>query len=129
MKPKLIIILCLTLLSIGCGKANKHRPTEKLLPPSEQYKVSGTGSYYLGYHARVYNGSSWTITRVVVSITGKGYDENMRDKVLWTRDFCAYPTMGRIRPLTTETCIVELPDSCHGKEEPLSIREVYGYKP
>ncbi len=125
-----ILVFFFFFLSLGCGKSQNSKPTERLFPPSEQSKVSGKGSCFQGnYHAEVYNGSSWTITRIILIIAGVGYEgQNMEEKILWTRDFCAYPIMSRIRPLTTETCIIQLPDICHNAQEPLRIKEIYGYK-
>ena len=48
-------------------------------------------------------------------------------KEFWTRDFCAYPT-SQIKPLTTETVLIELPETCDIGEESLRIKQVYGYK-
>jgi hypothetical protein len=125
MKTKMVILLCLVLIICGCGRSKGHKPTERLFPPTEQSKVSGTGSFFNVYHASIYNGSNWTITRVVLTIIGKS---DWNANILWTRDFCAYPTMGRIRPLTAETCIVELPARCQADDGALMIKEVYGYK-
>lgn len=136
MRKQSVILVCLALIIFGCGKAKDNKQSESLLPTDEKDKVVGTGfALKKNYLADIYNGSSWTITRVVLTIVGVGDEPDKlapsgyRDIVLWKRDFCAYPSLGRIRPLTTETCLINLPDDCHCNREPLRVKEVYGYKP
>lgn len=83
--------------------------------------MMNTGSYC----AKIYNGSDWHLTRVVISL--KYVEEN--GAVKWQRDYSIYPT-GYIRPLTTETDFVTVGEyvSSSQKEEPLNIKEVYGVK-
>lgn len=135
MKTIALLMTCLALGVFGCNRTKStHQQREELLPPMEQAKISGNGSFYqAGYHARVYNGSTWNVTRVVVTVVGKKRGDYMADgytptyKRLWTKEFCGYPLGRIIRPLTTDTCVIELPDFCDGKDEPLTISQVYGF--
>ena len=57
---------------------------EEELPPVEAAKVEGNAHLSYGFVAgSIYNGSTWTLTRIIVNITAMEQDGSVR----WSRDF------------------------------------------
>jgi hypothetical protein len=102
------------------AKDSRHKEQE--LPCGEAIKVTGNAGHSYGYFSgKLYNGSDWIITRVIVSICAKEHDGSIR----WSRDFSENLT---IKPLSTESFSVALSGDEGIKDITWSIKKVFGYK-
>lgn len=98
----------------------KEQP-EQILPYAERAKVTGNaGLSYGSFSGKIYNGSTWTITRIVVNVTAKEQDGTVR----WTRDFSDDV---KISPLETGHFSVTVTGDEGVKDAPWNIKEIYGY--
>ena len=94
---------------------------ERLLPQSEQVKVTGNASLLSDtFSGKLYNGSGWTVSRLVVTITAKEQDDSVR----WSRDYSADV---RVSPLNTEQFSVTVIGENGIGSTSWAIKEVYGY--
>jgi hypothetical protein len=77
------------------GAESRHKEQE--LPSAEAAKVTGNAGLSYGlFSGKLYNGSDWVVTKVVVNVSAKEDDGTIR----WSRDLSEAVT---IRPLTTES--------------------------
>ncbi len=98
----------------------RHNP-ERPLPYAERAKITGNaGLSYGSFAGKLYNGSSWTITGIVVTVTAKEEDGAVR----WSRDFSDGVN---IAPLETGHFSVTVTGEHGVKDAPWTIKEVYGY--
>lgn len=99
----------------------KERP-ERPLPYAEATKLTGNaGLSYGTFSGRIYNGSGWVVTRVVVNVTAKEEDGAVR----WSRDFSENV---KIKPLGTGSFSVTVTGEHGIKDAPWGIKEAYGYE-
>lgn len=92
------------------------------LPPSEGGKITGNAGLGSGYFSgKIYNGSSWTVTKIIVTVTALEENGNIR----WTRDF-AYNT--EVQPLTTASLYIEVTGEQGIKESSWTIKSAWGYR-
>ena len=76
------------------GGDESHQKEEEL-PHAAASKITGDADLSYGlFSGKLYNGSDWVVTRVIVSVSAKEEDGTIR----WSRDFSEAVT---IRPLTT----------------------------
>ena len=100
----------------------RGRQKEEQLSHTVAGKITGNASMSYGvFSGKIYNGSEWVITRVVVNVSAKEKNGNIR----WSRDFSEIVT---ISPLTTESFSITVLDSEGVKESLWNIKEVFGYK-
>jgi hypothetical protein len=101
----------------------ESRQKEQELPYAEASKITGEAglSSYGLFSGKLYNGSDWTVTRVIVSVSAKEEDGTVR----WSRDFSEALT---IKPLTTVSFSVTVTGDQRIKEAPWNIKKVFGYK-
>jgi hypothetical protein len=100
----------------------QDRP-EHPLPLAEKEKITGTAG--LGFDetfsGKIYNGSSWVVTRAVMNVTAKEEDGSVR----WSRDFSADL---KIKPLETASFSVAVTGERGIKLATWNIKEIYGYQ-
>lgn len=100
----------------------ESRQKEEELPFAAATKVTGNAGLSYGlFSGKLYNGSDWVVTRVIVSVSAKEEDGTVR----WSRDFSEAVT---IRPLTTESFSITVAGEQGIKEAPWNIKKVFGYK-
>ena len=100
----------------------ESQPKGSELPSDAASKVTGNAGLSYGlFSGRLYNGSDWVVTRVIISVTAKEGDGTVR----WSRDFSEAVT---IRPLTTESFSITVAGGEGLKEAPWGIKRVFGYK-
>jgi hypothetical protein len=100
----------------------ESREKEEEFPSAAASQVTGSASLSLGWFSgKLYNGSDWVVTRVIVSVSAKEEDGTVR----WTRDLSEAVT---IRPLTTESFSITVEGDQGIKEAPWSLKKVFGYK-
>jgi hypothetical protein len=100
----------------------ESRQKEQELPYAEASKITGNAGLSYGlFSGKLYNGSDWTVTRVIVSVSAKEEDGTIR----WSRDFSEALT---IKPLTTESFSVRVAGEQGIKEAPWNIKKVFGYR-
>ncbi len=101
---------------------DESRQKEQELPYAEASKITGSaGLSYGSFSGKLYNGSDWTVTRVIVSVSAKEEDGTVR----WSRDFSEALT---IKPLTSMSFEVTVVGDQGIKEAPWNIKKVFGYK-
>ena len=77
-------------------------PPVQQLPDVEVKKITGNAKIeYRKFGGRLYNGSNWRVTRIVVTLTAKEKDGSVR----WARDYSENVTLP---PLTTEDFSIEI---------------------
>lgn len=92
------------------------------LPGDEQIKITGNAELSYGWFSgKIYNGSSWTITRVIFKIIAKEDDGSIR----WDRDFSKDVTIG---PLETGKFKVLVTGDAGVKDVSWHIKQVFGYQ-
>ena len=95
---------------------------ERELPYEQASQITGTARLGHGaFSGQLYNGSDWTITRVVINISAKEDDETIR----WSRDFSETLT---VNPLTTESFSVAVAGDRGIQNAPWQIKHVFGCK-
>lgn len=97
---------------------------ERQLPLEEQRKITGNAglsSYTSGFAGKIYNGSDWTVTRVIINVTGEEKDGSIR----WQRD---YSERVFIAPLSTSVISFDLTGSKGLSKAPWIIKKVFGHK-
>lgn len=93
-----------------------------VLPDDESRKVTGNANFgYVGFSGKIYNGSSWTITEMVVRIVAKENDGSIR----WDRKF---RTSVSIPPLETESIYFDVTGEEGARLGGWYIDEIRGYK-
>jgi hypothetical protein len=103
------------------GTDTRDKP-EKPLPLAERSKITGNASLSYGsFSGKIYNGSSWTITRIVINVTAKEEDGSVR----WSRDLSDNV---KISPLETGHFSVIVTGDHGIKKAPWTIKEIYGYQ-
>lgn len=103
-------------------KEKKYNGKEKELPFVSSDKITGNASLGEDYFSgKIYNGSDWIVTRVIVRVSAIESDGTVR----WSRDFSAPVT---INPLTTEPFSVMVSGSQGIKKWSWDIIKVFGYK-
>lgn len=103
------------------GEGESHH-TEEELPSDAASKVTGNaGLSYGQFSGKLYNGSDWVVTRVVISISAKEADGTVR----WSRDFSEAVT---VKPLTTEYFWITVGGDAGINDAAWSIKKVLGYK-
>ena len=103
------------------GRDIKKKP-ERILPNAEQAKVTGSAELSFGrFSGEVYNGSKWTITRIVFRVAEKEEDPSAR----MTRDFIKNIVVG---PRITRSFSGLTIEREGMKNAPYSIKDVYGYQ-
>jgi len=101
---------------------SENRQKEIKLPYEAVSKVTGNAGISYGvFSGKIYNGSDWIVTRIVVHVTAKEDNEVIR----WSRDFSEPVT---IKPLTTESFSMAVAGGEGVKETIWGIKEVFGYK-
>ncbi len=99
----------------------KKKP-ERILPNAEQAKVTGSAELSFGrFSGEVYNGSKWTITRIVFGVTATEESGSVR----WARDHSENIVVG---PRITRSFSGLTIEREGMKNAPYSIKEVYGYQ-
>jgi hypothetical protein len=98
---------------------------ERQFPFAELTKVTGNADFVNfailhKFEGKLYNGSSWTITRVIFSVTAKEQNGSIR----WQRDFSENIT---VPPLKVQSFSVDMTGNEGAKAE-WSIKQVFGYK-
>lgn len=93
------------------------------IPPWEAAKITGNAglSGFGEFSGKLYNGSSWTVTRVIFTVTAK--DEGGATR--WTRDLVENV---EIAPLTTGSFSVSITGDQGVKDMSWSIKEAFGRK-
>lgn len=88
-------------MDVGSDASTDDKSTD--LPANEAEKVSGNAALtgYGWFSGKIYNGSSWTVTGLVVSVSAKERDGSVR----WTREFDVSVSA---RPLSTGSLNVEV---------------------
>jgi len=115
-----------TWLLVGTQKL-PHSQTEKKaqrLPYIEHIKVTGNASHrarYSDFDGKLYNGSSWKLTRVVFTLEAKEADGSVR----WSRD---HSKTLDLPTLQTGSFSVKLVGDTGASVSWTAIKEVYGYK-
>ena len=100
---------------------SKAKSVEEL-SPFETAKITGNAGFNFGsFSGKIYNGSSWTITKIIVTVTAKEENGSTR----WTRDFAEDI---EIQPLTTGYLSISVTGEQGVKEPAWSIKSVWGYK-
>jgi hypothetical protein len=100
---------------------DEHRKEEQPLPSYERSKVTGDGGLSYGsFSGKIYNGSNWHITRVVITVDAQEEDGTSR----WTRDFSDDL---KIAPLATDSFYITVTGDSGVKKAPWAIKEVYGH--
>ncbi len=97
------------------------------LPSEEQEKVTGSGgpSDYGTFKGKIYNGSSWTIKRLVIRIQAKEKNGVIR----WDRRFETSPGFAEIMsPLSTSTFEGSVDDIAGLASADWSIADIQGYR-
>lgn len=110
----------------GGRKIPQEGPSSKRhqepLPHAEASKVTGNAALSFGsFSGKIYNGSSWTVTRIVINVTAKEADDTVR----WSRDFSENVT---VSPLSTESFYVSVTGAHDIKDAFWTIKQVFGYK-
>ena len=102
------------------GAESRHKEQE--LPYSDAAKITGNAGLSYGlFSGRLYNGSDWVVTRVVINVSAKEADDTIR----WSRDFSEAVS---IRPLSTESFSVIVAGGHGVTNAPWTIKKVFGYK-
>jgi hypothetical protein len=92
------------------------------IPPFDSAKITGNAGLGSGlFSGKIYNGSSWTVTKIIVTVTAKEENGSTR----WTRDF-AHDI--QIPPLTTASLYITVTGEQGIKEAPWTIKSAWGYK-
>ena len=92
------------------------------IPPFDSAKITGNAGLGSGlFSGKIYNGSSWTVTKIIVTVTAKEENGSTR----WTRDF-AHDI--QIQPLTTASLYITVTGEQGIKEAPWAIKSAWGYK-
>jgi hypothetical protein len=100
----------------------ESRQKEEELPYAEASKITGNAGLSYGlFSGKLYNGSGWVVTRVIVNISAKEKDGTVR----WSRDFSEAVT---IRPFTAGSFSITVTGEQGIKDAPWSIKNVFGYK-
>jgi len=103
------------------GDEESHRKDAEL-PFEQASKITGNASISYGsFSGKLYNGSEWTVSRAILSVTAK----NESGTVLWTRDFS---TSLNIKSLTTGSFDVSVAGDYGVKNVDWNIKSVFGYK-
>jgi hypothetical protein len=94
-----------------------------VFPLSEQAKVSGNAglSGYGSFSGRIYNGSNWTITDMIIRVLPKEKDGTVR----WDRRFKASEV---IPPLSTQSIQFSVTGDDGVASIEWSIEEIRGYE-
>jgi hypothetical protein len=103
-------------------KETPPTPKSTKLPPWDAAKVTGNASLsgYGSFSGKLYNGSSWHITRIIFRVTAKESDKSLR----WDRQF---DDKIKIAPLSTSKFFVSVIDDKNVDFE-WDIVEAWGYK-
>lgn len=99
---------------------------EMLLPPSEATKVTGNASisrYQDNFSGKIYNGSNWIVTRMIINITVKERDGSLR----WSRDFSTSPSYGKCSSLSTSDFSVAITGGEGTVDVSWYIKQVFGF--
>lgn len=98
-----------------------RRKEEQPLPSHEQSKVTGNGSLSNGiFSGKIYNGSNWHITRVVLTVDAQEEDGTSR----WKRDFS---DDAKVSPLSTGLFKITVIGDSGVKKAPWAIKQIYGH--
>lgn len=110
-------------LKVPQRKGGESLQKEQELPYGTSIKITGNAalSSYGLFSGKLYTGSDWVVTRVIVNVSAKEEDGTVR----WSRDFSEAVT---IRPLTTESFSITVAGGEGIKETPWSMKRVFGYK-
>ncbi len=103
--------------------ARETQHKEQELAVEEARKISGNAALTgVGFYSgKLYNGSDWVVTRVVMQVSAIEEDGTTR----WTRDLAASVM---IEPLSTASFIVEVAGDNGIKNTHWGIKRVFGYK-
>lgn len=103
-------------------QATDENSNDRELPLQDAAKISGTAGIGPGYFSgKLYNGSGYTVTRVVLSVSAK--DE--AGKIKWSRDLS---TTISIKPLTTSSFFITLTDDYGVKDASWSLKSAFGFQ-
>ena len=92
------------------------------LPTEAAHLVTGNAGLRYGFFSgRLYNGSDWILTRVIVNVSAKEEDGTVR----WSRDFADDML---IQPMTTGALSISVVDDRGVKDVEWSLKKVYGYR-
>ena len=100
----------------------ERRRTETI-PPWEAAKITGNAgpSGYGSFSGMIYNGSGWTVTKVIFTVTAKEEGGGTR----WTRDLVENC---EVAPMTTGSFSVSVPGDQGVKDVAWFIKEAFGRK-
>ena len=104
-------------------KSQEAKKKSTVLPLSEQAKVSGNAglSGYGSFSGRIYNGSNWTITDMIIRVLPKEKDGTVR----WNRRF---KTSEVIPPLSTQSIQFSVTGDDGVASVEWSIEEIRGHE-
>jgi hypothetical protein len=104
-------------------KAQETKKKTKVLPLSEHIKVTGNAGLtgYGSFSGKIYNGSDWTITDLIIRVMPKEKD----GKIRWDRRFQASEV---IPPLSTRSIQVAVTGDENVAAIEWSIEEIRGYE-
>ncbi len=99
------------------------RRRAETIPPWEAAKITGNAglSGYGSFSGMIYNGSGWTVTRVIFTVTAKEESGAVR----WTRDLAENC---EVAPMTTGSFSVSVPGDQGVKDVVWLIKEASGRK-
>lgn len=109
---------------IGGQKIPQQGPDKpgRPLPNDEKTKITGNARLSPGsFRGKIYNGSSWKITRVIINVVAKEDDGSIR----WDRDLSVNVS---IVPLATSKFSVLVAGDAGIKTAPWYIKQVFGYQ-
>lgn len=104
-------------------EGQQSRKKSKILPFDEQIKVAGNAglSGYGSFRGKVYNGSSWTITDMIIRVIAKEKNGSVR----WDRKFKEAQI---ISPLSTASIYITVTGDENVASFEWNIEEIRGYK-
>jgi len=92
------------------------------LPKQAAHLVTGNAGLRSGYFSgRLYNGSDWIVTRVIVHVIAKEEDGTVR----WSRKFADEIL---IQPMTTGSLSITVVGDAGIKDVEWSVENIYGYR-
>ena len=132
-------------LAIGLGylagsTARKYESAPsnvRRLPAAEKAKITGNGEVddiWEAFKANIYNGSTWTITRLVFTVTLREREKglmahlmpNPNATVRWRRDFATNNVT--IGSLEMGSIYIQVTDASGRHSTTWSIKEAFGYE-
>jgi len=102
--------------------AVESKQEEQELPSAQASKITGNASLEYGrFSGKLYNGSDWVVTKVVIGVAAIEKDGTTR----WSRDFSATVT---ITPLSTESFSILVSGEEGIRDAPWTIKKAFGHQ-